>query len=80
MRPVLLLLISVASASAGQVLFKKGVLAAGERTLRGPVIGELVRLVIHPLVFSGLILNAILTIADGPFQNDLELCLSLLRH
>ena len=62
MRPILLLLLSVASASAGQVLFKKGVLMTGEITLKSSVIGELLRLVFQPLVFSGLILYVISTI------------------
>jgi drug/metabolite transporter (DMT)-like permease len=62
MRPILLLLLSVASASAGQVMFKKGVLTTGEITLKGSVIGELLRLIFQPLVFSGLILYVISTI------------------
>ena len=62
MKPVVLLLMSVASASAGQVFFKKGVLATGEIILRGSVIGELIKLIFHPLVFSGLILYSISTI------------------
>jgi multidrug transporter EmrE-like cation transporter len=62
MRPILLLLLSVASASTGQVLFKKGVLMTGEITLKSSVIGELLRLVFQPLVFSGLILYVISTI------------------
>ena len=62
MRPILLLLLSVLSASAGQVFFKKGVLATGEVTLRTSVIGELVHLVFQPVVFSGLILYVVSTI------------------
>jgi len=62
MRPIFLLLLSVASASTGQVLFKKGVLMTGEITLKSSVIGELLRLVFQPLVFSGLILYVISTI------------------
>jgi len=62
MRPVLLLLLSVFSASIGQVLFKKGVLATGEFTLRSSVIGDLVRLVCQPAVFSGLVLYVVSTI------------------
>ncbi len=62
MKPVVLLLMSVVSASAGQVFFKKGVLATGEITLRGSVIGELVKLVFNPLVFSGLVLYLISTV------------------
>ena len=62
MKPVLLLLLSVASASTGQVFFKKGVLATGEIAFKGSVIGELVKLVFHPLVFSGLILYSISTV------------------
>ena len=62
MRPILLLLLSVLSASAGQAFFKKGVLATGEVTLRTSVIGELVHLVFQPIVFSGLILYVVSTI------------------
>jgi multidrug transporter EmrE-like cation transporter len=62
MKPILLLLLSVASASTGQVLFKKGVLITGEITLKSSVIGELFKLVFQPLVFSGLILYVISTI------------------
>ena len=62
MRPIYLLLLSVASASAGQVLFKKGVLMTGEITLRGPLMGELYKLVFQPVVFSGLILYVVSTI------------------
>jgi multidrug transporter EmrE-like cation transporter len=62
MRPILLLLLSVFSASAGQVLFKKGVLITGEVTLRSSVIGDLLRLVFQPAVFSGLILYVISTV------------------
>jgi multidrug transporter EmrE-like cation transporter len=62
MKPVVLLLLSVLSASSGQVLFKKGVLLTGEVTLKGSVIGDLLRLVFQPVVFSGLILYVISTI------------------
>ena len=62
MRPILLLLLSVASASTGQVLFKKGVLITGEVTLKSSVIGELLKLLFQPLVFSGLILYVISTV------------------
>jgi multidrug transporter EmrE-like cation transporter len=62
MRPILLLLLSVASASTGQVLFKKGVLITGEVTLKNSVIGELLKLLFQPVVFSGLILYVISTV------------------
>ena len=62
MKPIVLLLLSVAGASLGQVLFKKGLLVTGEITLKGSVIGELVRMVFQPLVFSGLILYVVSTI------------------
>ncbi len=62
MRPVLLLLFSVASASIGQVLFRKGVLMTGEITFKISFIGELTKLVFQPIVFSGLILYVISTI------------------
>ena len=62
MKPVVSLLLSVLSASSGQVLFKKGVLMTGEVTLKGSVIGELLKLVFQPVVFSGLILYVISTV------------------
>ena len=62
MKPVLLLLFSVLSASLGQVFFKKGVLIIGEVTLKGSVVGELLRMVFQPFVFSGLILYVVSTI------------------
>jgi multidrug transporter EmrE-like cation transporter len=62
MRPILLLLLSVASASLGQVLFKKGVLTTGEIALKNSIIGELLKLVFQPAVFSGLILYVISTL------------------
>jgi len=62
MRPVLLLILSVASASAGQVLFKKGVLMTGEITLKDSVVGELLRVIFQPVVFSGLALYVISTV------------------
>jgi len=62
MKPIVLLLLSVAGASLGQILFKKGLLVTGEITLKGSVIGELVRMVFQPLVFSGLILYVVSTI------------------
>jgi multidrug transporter EmrE-like cation transporter len=62
MRPIFLLLLSVASASMGQVLFKKGLLMTGEITLKSSVIGDLLKMVFQPLVFSGLFLYVISTI------------------
>ena len=62
MKPVLLLLLSVVSASLGQVLFKKGVLITGEVTLKSSILGELFKLVFNPVIFSGLILYIISTI------------------
>jgi multidrug transporter EmrE-like cation transporter len=62
MRPIFLLLLSVAAASTGQVLFKKGLLMTGEITLKSSVIGDLLKMVFQPLVFSGLILYIISTI------------------
>jgi drug/metabolite transporter (DMT)-like permease len=62
MKPVWLLLISVVSATLGQIFFKKGVLMTGEITLRGSLIGELLKLVLNPFVFSGLVLYIISTI------------------
>jgi multidrug transporter EmrE-like cation transporter len=55
MKPIWLLLMSVISAVIGQVLFKKGVLMTGEVTLKSSVIGELLKLVFNPVVFSGLL-------------------------
>jgi multidrug transporter EmrE-like cation transporter len=62
MRPILLLLLSVFSASTGQVLFKKGVMMTGEVTLKNSVIGELMKMIFQPAVFSGLILYVISTV------------------
>jgi multidrug transporter EmrE-like cation transporter len=62
MKPIVLLLLSVASASLGQVLFKKGVMLTGEVTFRGSVLAELIRLVFNPVVFSGLVLYVVSTI------------------
>jgi drug/metabolite transporter (DMT)-like permease len=62
MKPVWLLLISVGSATLGQIFFKKGVFMTGEITLKGSVIGELIKLVFNPLVFFGLVLYIISTI------------------
>ena len=54
MKPVWLLLISVGSATLGQIFFKKGVFMTGEITLKGSVIGELIKLVFNPLRFFGI--------------------------
>jgi drug/metabolite transporter (DMT)-like permease len=62
MKPIVLLLLSVASASTGQVMFKKGLLMTGEVTLKSSVMGELLRMIFQPLVFSGLILYVISTL------------------
>ena len=62
MKPTWLLLISVACATSGQVLFKKGVSLVGEITLKSSVIGELLRLIFNPLVFSGLLLYVLSTV------------------
>jgi drug/metabolite transporter (DMT)-like permease len=62
MKPVWYLLISVCSATLGQIFFKKGVFVTGEITLKGSVIGELLKLVLNPFVFSGAVLYIISTI------------------
>src|SRR4030043_2462384 len=62
MKPVWWLLISVGSATLGQIFFKKGVFMTGEITLKESLIGELFRLVLNPFVFSGLVLYVISTI------------------
>jgi drug/metabolite transporter (DMT)-like permease len=62
MKPVWLLLLSVGSATLGQIFFKKGVFITGEITLKESVIGELFKLVFNRFVFSGLILYIISTI------------------
>ncbi len=62
MRPVWLLLISVCSATLGQIFFKKGVFVTGEITLKESVIGELFRLILNPFVFVGLVFYVISTI------------------
>ena len=62
MKPVGLLLMSVLSASTGQVFFKKGLLRVGEVTLSGSWMGELLKMILHPLVFSGLVLYVVSTL------------------
>jgi uncharacterized membrane protein len=62
MKPVWLLLISVCSATFGQIFFKKGVFMIGEITLKGSLIGELLKVILNPFVFSGLVLYGISTI------------------
>jgi multidrug transporter EmrE-like cation transporter len=62
MKPIVLLLLSVAGASLGQVLFKKGVILTGEVTFRGSLLAELIRLIFNPVVFSGLVLYVVSTI------------------
>jgi drug/metabolite transporter (DMT)-like permease len=59
MRPVFLLLLSVASATMGQIFFKKGVLDIGEVTFKSSIMGELTKLILNPFVFSGLILYVV---------------------
>lgn len=62
MKPAWLLLISVGSATLGQIFFKKGVFVTGEITLKESVLGELIKLVLNPFVFSGLVFYVISTI------------------
>jgi multidrug transporter EmrE-like cation transporter len=62
MKPVWLLLISVCSATLGQICFKKGVFVTGEITLKESLASDLFRLVLNPFVFSGLIFYVISTI------------------
>ena len=62
MKPLLLLLLSVVSATFGQVLFKKGVLITGEVTLKSSIAGELLKLLLNPVIFSGLILYVVSTV------------------
>jgi drug/metabolite transporter (DMT)-like permease len=62
MKPAWLLLISVCSATLGQIFFKKGVFVTGEITLKESVIGELLKLVLNPFVFTGLVFYVISTI------------------
>ena len=62
MKPVWLLLISVVSATAGQIFFKQGVFMTGEITLKGSILRELLKLVFNPFVFSGLVLYVISTV------------------
>jgi drug/metabolite transporter (DMT)-like permease len=62
MKPVWYLLISVCSATLGQIFFKKGVFITGEITLKESVIGELLKLLLNPFVFSGVVLYVISTI------------------
>jgi multidrug transporter EmrE-like cation transporter len=62
MKPIVLLLLSVAGASLGQILFKKGVILTGEVTFRGSIFEELMRLIFNPVVFSGLVFYVVSTI------------------
>ena len=62
MKPLLLLLFPVVSASFGQILFKKGVLITGEVTFKSSILGELLKLLFNPVIFSGLILYAVSTV------------------
>jgi drug/metabolite transporter (DMT)-like permease len=62
MKPVWWLLISVGSATLGQIFFKKGVFMTGEITLKGSIIGELLKLVLNRFVFLGLLLYVLSTI------------------
>ena len=62
MKPIWLFLMSVVSASMGQVLFKKGVLMTGEVTIKTSILGELIKLVFNPVVFSGLALYIVSTV------------------
>ncbi len=62
MKPIVLLSLSVAGASLGQILFKKGVILTGEVTFKGSLFGELMRLVFNPVVFSGLVFYVVSTI------------------
>jgi len=62
MKPAWMLLMAVCSATLGQIFFKKGVFMTGEITLKGSVIGELIKLMLNPFIFSGLILYVISTI------------------
>jgi len=62
MKPVWLLLISVCSATLGQIFFKKGVFLTGEITLKQSMIGELITLVLNPFIFSGLAFYGVSTI------------------
>ena len=79
MKPIWLLLISVISAVTGQVLFKKGVLVTGEITFKGSMMGELIKLIFNPLVFSGLILYVVSAdpLAHRLIKNHFKFCLSL---
>lgn len=62
MKPVWLLLISVCSATIGQICFKKGVFATGEITLKQSIVADLFKLVLNPFVFFGLVCYVISTI------------------
>lgn len=61
----LTLILSVISACAGQILFKKGMLLLGEQKLSTDffnMLKSIVRIVFSPVVFSGLILYAVSTL------------------
>ncbi|HVP77930.1 MAG TPA: multidrug resistance protein [Thermodesulfobacteriota bacterium] len=62
MKPAWLLLISVCSATLGQICFKKGVFLTGEISLNGSVVGQFLKLALNPFVLSGLGLYVISTI------------------
>jgi uncharacterized membrane protein len=62
MKPMWWLLISVGSATLGQIFFKKGVFMTGEITLKGSIIGELLKLLLNRFVLSGLLLYVVSTI------------------
>ncbi len=62
MIPTWLLLLSVVSATLGQVLFKKGIFVTGEITLKGSMIADLLKLIFNPLVFSGWVLYVLSTL------------------
>jgi drug/metabolite transporter (DMT)-like permease len=62
MKPMWLLLISVVSATSGQICFKKGVFMTGEISLDRSLIEGLLKLLFNPFIFSGLVLYVISTI------------------
>lgn len=62
MKTVLILTMSSVSAGFGQIFFKKGLLVTGEVTFTNSIVGDMLKIIFNPIVFSGLILYLISTI------------------
>ena len=62
MKTVFVLLLTSVLSCTGQVLLKKGVLAKGEFSLNSCIVGQIIKLVLNPAVFGGLIIYFISSI------------------